>query len=212
MPNWTTLNITMSHKDKTMIDKIMDRPEDQGVLQTLIPCPEELCNDELTTWGHGEEEQKREALRKEMIEKYGFKSWYDWNIANWGTKWDLCDADVQRTDDNTIVINCQTAWSPPDTAFETLHEQGYEIRALYVGEGYEFAGIWEDGSDNYYQDFGDSEGARATLPKELDDMFNISDSLAEYEEEERREEELYRWTVEGAEAREKTKINDDSDL
>ena len=182
-----------------MIDKIMDRPEDQGVLQTLIPCPEELCNDELTTWGHGEEEQKREALRKEMIEKYGFKSWYDWNIANWGTKWDLCDADVQRTDDNTIVINCQTAWSPPDTAFETLHEQGYEIRALYVGEGYEFAGIWEDGTDDYYQDFHGSENARATLPRELDDYFNISESLAEYEEEERMEEELYAWTKEGAE-------------
>ena len=199
MPNWTTLSITISHKDKAKIDMIIDRPEGQGVLQTLIPCPEELNDDDLTTWSHGEEQKRREAKQEAMVKKYGFKSWYDWNIANWGTKWDLCDADVQIADENTIQINCQTAWSPPIAAFETLHEQGYEIRALYVGEGYEFAGIWEDGADDYYQDFHGSENARATLPRELDDYFNISESLAEYEEEERMEEELYAWTKEGAE-------------
>ena len=212
MPNWTTLNITMSHKDKAMIDKIVDRPADQGVLQTLIPCPAELNDDDLTTWSHGEEQLRREKKQAEMVAKYGFKSWYDWNIANWGTKWDLCEPEIERVDDNTIVINCQTAWSPPDTAFETLYEQGYEIRALYVGEGYEFAGIWEDGNDNYFQDFGDSEGARAVLPQELDDMFAISESLAEYEEEERREEELYRWTVEGAEKNKSSEEHEDEEV
>ena len=209
MPNWTSNNITLTHEDPAKIDLIVNRPEGQGILQTLIPCPEELNNEELTTWGHGEEEKAREALRQQMIEKYGYKSWYDWNIANWGTKWDLCEADVQRIDDNTVVINCQTAWSPPDVAFETLHAQGYGVRCLYVGEGYEYAGIWEDGNDDYYQDFGDSNGARATLPQELDDFFQISDSMAEYEEEERMDEELYRWTTEGAEAVKKATMEDE---
>ena len=210
MPNWTTLSITMTHSDKAKIDAIVNRPEDQGVLQTLIPCPAELNDDDLTTWSHGEEQRQREIKQQQMVEKYGFKSWYDWNIANWGTKWDLCEPDIQIIDDNTIQINCQTAWSPPVAAFETLHEQGYGIRALYVGEGYEFAGIWEDGVDDYYQDFSGSEQARATLPQELDDYFNISESLAEYEEEERMEEELYAWTKEGAEQL-KTKTVDSLD-
>ena len=201
MPNWTSLSITVKHADKAKIDLIVNRPEDQGVLQTLIPCPTELNNNELTTWGHGPEEAAREVLRKQMIEKYGYKSWYDWNIANWGTKWDLCDPEVTRVDDNTITISCQTAWSPPDEAFKTMVDMGYDVRALYVGEGNEFAGIWDNGNDEYYQDLGDSQSARATLPQELDDHFGISDSIAEYEEEERLEEELYRFTVEGAEKR-----------
>ena len=201
MPNWTTLKITLKHEDKAKVDLIANIDlAKKGVLQTLIPCPEELNNNELTSWGHGPEEEAREVLRKQMFEKYGYKSWYDWNIAHWGTKWDLCDAVINRVDDNTVVIDCQTAWSPPDEAFATLVGMGYDVRALYVGEGYEFAGIWDNGQDEYYQDFGDSQGARATLPQELDDEFDISAGMEEYEREEM--EDVQRFVVEGAAARE----------
>ena len=206
MPNWTSNFITISHEDSSEIDKIVNRPEEQGILQTLIPCPAELNDDDLTTWSHGPEQEAREKKQALMVEKYGFKSWYDWNIANWGTKWDLCDVEVTRVDDNTITISCQTAWSPPVTAFETLYDQGFNVRCLYVGEGNEYAGIWEDGGDNYISNFSTSEEARAVLPKELDDMFNIVESMAEWEEESRREEELYRFTVEGAEKRKSARI------
>ena len=199
MPNWTTNKITLKHEDKSQIDLIANiNLNETGVLQTLIPCPEELNNPELTTWGHGEEEAQREVLRQEMVKKYGYKSWYDWNIAHWGTKWDLCDPVVNRIDDNTVEILCQTAWSPPDVAFSTLVGMGYDVRALYVGEGYEYAGIWDNGEDDYYQNFGNSQNARATLPQELDDEFGISDGLAEYESE--NEEELTQWIREGVEA------------
>lgn len=211
MPNWTSNSITIKHSDKAKIDLIVDRPEDQGVLQTLIPCPAELNDDDLTTWSHGEEQAKRELKQAEMVKKYGYKSWYDWNIAHWGTKWDLCDPEIERLDDNTIVISCQTAWSPPTEAFEAMLGMGYEVRALYVGEGNEYAGIWDNGDDEYYQHFDSSEQARATLPQELDDFFGISDSIAEYEEESRREEELYRFTVDGAEKRKELGMVDDLD-
>ena len=206
MPNWTSNFITIGHDDPSEIDKIVNRPEDQGILQTLIPCPAELNDEDLTTWSHGPEQEAREKKQAEMVRKYGYKSWYDWNIANWGTKWDLCDVEVTRVDENTVTISCQTAWSPPATAFETLYNQGFNVRCLYVGEGNEYAGIWEDGQDNYISNFSTSEEARAVLPKELDDMFNIVESMAEWEEESRREEELYRFTVEGAEKRKSAKI------
>ena len=199
MPNWTTNKITLKHEDKSQIDLIANiNLNETGVLQTLIPCPEELNNPELTTWGHGEEEAQREVLRQEMVKKYGYKSWYDWNIAHWGTKWDLCDTTITRVNDNTVEIHCQTAWSPPEEALCTLVGMGYDVRALYVGEGYEYAGIWDNGSDEYYQNLGDSQNARATLPQELDDEFGISDGLAEYESE--NEEELTQWIREGVEA------------
>lgn len=199
MPNWTTNKITLKHEDKSQIDLIANiNLNETGVLQTLIPCPEELNNPELTTWGHGEEEAQREVLRQEMVKKYGYKSWYDWNIAHWGTKWDLCDTMINRVDDNTVEIHCQTAWSPPTEAFVILMGMGYDIRALYVGEGYEYAGIWDNGDEDDYTALSDSQTARATLPQELDDEFGISDSLAEYERE--NEEELTQWIRDGVEA------------
>lgn len=206
MPNWCNNVITLTHEDKTLIDKIDGcRESEVGVLQTLIPCPEELLNPETTTWGHGEEEKAREELRQQLVKKYGYQSWYDWCIANWGTKWDLCEPQITRIDDNTVQICCDTAWSPPIGAFERLVEEGFGVHAYYYEGGMCFAGIWDNGVDECYQDWGDSEGARATLPQELDDTFAISESMAEYEEEERREEELYRWTVDGVNANERTK-------
>ena len=203
MPNWTDNHITIKHADKSLIDAIeATKDTDKGILSTIIPCPEELNDEDLTTWSHGPEQAAREKKQAEMVRKYGHKSWYDWNIAHWGTKWDLCEPNITRVDDNTVVITAQTAWSPPTTAFETMVERGYEVRALYCGEGPEFAGIWDNGQDDYYGTTNGSQAARATLPQELDDHFGISDTLEEYEREE--EEELTLWIKDGVEDRKKT--------
>ena len=204
MPNWCSNVITISHADPEMIEKIAAiESSDKGVLQTLIPCPEELLDPDLTTWSRDREEEL-EAKKKAAREKYGFESWYDWNIAHWGTKWDLSEPQFNRIDDNTIQISCETAWGPPLSALEALLEDGYEIRAIYYEGGMVFAGIWDNGVDQCFQEWGDSTAAKATLPQELDDMFGISESQAEWEEEERMEEELYAWTVGGAEKRKST--------
>ena len=47
-----------------------------------------------------------------------------------------------------------------------------------------FAGVWEDGVDDYYDLSGlDSEGVKEELPAVLDEMFCISEYMAEWEEE-----------------------------
>jgi len=47
-----------------------------------------------------------------------------------------------------------------------------------------YAGIWEDGVDDYYDYSGlDSAGIAEALPVELDEGFGISESAAEWEEE-----------------------------
>ena len=210
MPNWCNNFIRISHQDKSLIDAIeATQGTEKGVLDTVLPCPAELNDPDLTTWSRDREDEL-EAKKKAMKEKYGYESWYDWNIAHWGTKWDLCEPQITRIDDHTVEIACDTAWSPPIAAYESMLEKGYEVTAYYYEPGMCFAGIWDNGDDQCYQDWGDSVGAKATLPEELDDMFGISETQEEYEEEERREEELYRWTVEGAEQR-KTKVVDDLD-
>jgi hypothetical protein len=208
MPNWTTNIITLKNADADKINALIQahNSEDTGVLQHLIPCPAELNDNDLTTWSHGPEQTAREIKQAAMIEKYGFKSWYDWNIAHWGTKWDLCESDITRVDDNTVTISCQTAWSPPTTAFETLQAQGWEVRALYVGEGMEYAGIWDNGDDDYYNTTNGSKAAQAAIPQELDDAFDIVSTLEEYERE--NEEELTLWIKDGVEERKEAKVSE----
>ncbi len=50
--------------------------------------------------------------------EYGHANWYDWNIANWGTKWNA---------DNTMIngkeIDFETAWDPPLAFVEALSKK-----------------------------------------------------------------------------------------
>jgi len=65
-----------------------------------------------------------------------FKSdhWYDWNVRNWGTKWDVAVSSLETHPDtymedtvngenHVVYYNFETAWSRPMTALCTLSEQ-----------------------------------------------------------------------------------------
>jgi hypothetical protein len=82
------------------------------------------------------------------------------------------------------MLGFESAWSPPIGAYEKLTDLGFTIRAMYYEPGMAFAGIWEDGQDDYYEYGGlDSAGIAEALPVELDEAFGISESAAEWEEE-----------------------------
>ena len=49
--------------------------------------------------------------------------WYDWNVRNWGTKWDAGDVSSERHADDHLTYNFSTAWSPPVEAITTLSKQ-----------------------------------------------------------------------------------------
>lgn len=51
-------------------------------------------------------------------------NWYNWNITNWGTKWDVSQ-DISHFDseDTSLVYGFQTAWSPPIPALQELSRQ-----------------------------------------------------------------------------------------
>lgn len=48
--------------------------------------------------------------------------WYDWNVANWGTKWDavLDEAPFARESDGCVSLRFRTAWSYPEPVFVRL--------------------------------------------------------------------------------------------
>ena len=85
---------------------------------------------------------------KSNIDRYGFRDWYDWRIANWGTKWDVEANDIQVVDDNPgyLSLSFFTAWSPPegiyDALLELIDENKLDVQAtwFYDEPGMQFAG------------------------------------------------------------------------
>ncbi|MEW6163610.1 MAG: hypothetical protein AB1642_00965 [Pseudomonadota bacterium] len=75
-------------------------------------------------------------------EKYGFKDWYDWSVAKWGTKWNGGEVDVESMEAEGFTIYFSTAWSPPVPVIEALCEQYPDVEAelSYAETGCWFAG------------------------------------------------------------------------
>lgn len=68
-------------------------------------------------WTDEEFEQLIKCMRG--LKEHGFTSWYEWSIANWGTKWNAYE--IQRISDT--VLRFQTAWSAPLRWLEKLVEK-----------------------------------------------------------------------------------------
>ena len=111
------------------------------------------------------------------------ENWYDWNIQNWGTKWEAGLIDWEREDENTIWISFDSAWAPPVNAYEKLEALGFSVRAYYYESGMGFAGIYEDGIDDYYELQGNADEIENTIPEALDEMFCITENIRQWEEE-----------------------------
>lgn len=187
MPNWCNNSITLRHADPTMIDRVIRGQE--GLLMEFIPTPQALVDTMSGSYGDEEKQKLLEAKELDNLAKYGYKNWYDWNIANWGTKWDVTLDSVEQVDANTVTASFESAWAPPIDAYHTLMELGFEIEAFYYEPGMAFVGKWNNGDDDYHEYAGcTSENVREQIGAELDDYFGISDDMAQWEEENETEE------------------------
>jgi hypothetical protein len=58
-------------------------------------------------------------------------NWYDWNVRNWGTKWDVAvpdndsyhETEIIEEWSDRLIYSFNTAWSPPAPAIENLSSQ-----------------------------------------------------------------------------------------
>jgi hypothetical protein len=203
MPNWCNNNLTLQHEDPAMIKRAAEALDRGEFLQEFIPVPEDL---KITAGrvGDGDEQKALEAQTKANVEKYGYGNWYDYSVGEWGTKWDVGDdgATDVHPDGKMLHTYFDSAWSPPVAAYEKLTELGFTVGAMYYEGGMSYAGVWEDGNDDYY-DLGGMNSTQVAeeLPVELDEAFGISECMAEYEAE--NEEELTEWIKDGVEQNKK---------
>lgn len=190
MPNWCNNSVTLRHKDPAMIERAHQALARGEFLQEFFPCPQDLI-DTVAGFPGEDKREAHEAQEKRNLELYGYKNWYDWNVANWGTKWDIGGDDglMQKLDANTLQASFDSAWAPPCQAYEKLIELGFYVKAYYDEPGMCFCGLWEGDTDNgFFDDYCEYSGetsktVREAIGEELDDFWGISETMANYEEE-----------------------------
>jgi hypothetical protein len=180
MPNWCNNTITI-RGDANKLKSIWDEAQkQQGLLAAMVPQPEDMFHGNLG-----------EAERAECVEK-GIPNWYDWNVSNWGTKWDVGLEGLEYTvlADGSAEISgwFDSAWSPPIDALNTFSEanEDLSVECFYLETGMCFVGCWDsDGGDDYYE-YADcnSKDIRDVVPDYLVSEFDLENMLAEWEEDE----------------------------
>lgn len=123
MPNWCSNTITISGSKenicriKDMMDSIENKQE-ANLFQTLVGYPDHMTE--------GEYQEK----------------WYDTNVTNWGTKWDVSYDDAYpQFSEEEIILSPDTAWSPP-IGFGTILAKLYQVdvELYYTEPGCDFCG------------------------------------------------------------------------
>ena len=194
MPNWCDNQITITGPNSVIdkIEKIVGEEDNQnGLLNFMKPMPTQL-QDTTSPSSSADKPQP-------MVE--GFDNWYDWRVENWSTKWEVCEfygVDRQHLndslDESTITFGFSSAWSPPIGAYEQflVDHENCSLKAYYYEGGCDFMGEWDNGSDDCYapSDYkSDSDFWNDGVGSTLDDLFNITESMAEYEAEQEAEKE-----------------------
>lgn len=181
MPNWCNNSITITGSTET-IKTLWEQAtaEDGGLLNAMVPQPDNIFKGNL---GQKEREQCAED---------GVPNWYDWNVENWGTKWDVSTEGLEFEDngDGTASITgwFDSAWSPPIDAYNTFCEDmdGVFLEAYYQESGMCFVGYWSsEGGDDYYEYSDcDSETIRDVVPEYLVDFYALDEQLSDWEDQE----------------------------
>jgi len=212
MPNWCDNQITITGPN-SVIDKIEKIVKDEnnnaenGLLQFFHPMPEELMETEAGPIAKTKKEKLARQIRKL---EFGAENWYDWRVNNWGTKWELCEfygvdrqyLTEQNDGESTISFGFSSAWAPPIGAYEQFlaDNENCGLKAYYYEGGCDFMGEWDNGHDDCYapSDYNsESDFWNDGVGSTLDDMFNITESMAEYEaeqEQDRLSEDVYKYS------------------
>lgn len=118
MPNWCSNDLYIFGPNREDILNLVKSDDSfhPSVLtfQKIVPRPAIL---EGTISG-----SQTEASRKQGDQAFaetGFRDWYEWSCAKWGTKWDASRASLTVSPDE-LLYTFETAWAPPEPVIEAL--------------------------------------------------------------------------------------------
>lgn len=126
-----------------------------------------------------EKSLKEERFLEEFIPNPDPENWYNHNVENWGTKWDVGSGEGVR-EGNLFSVTFDSAWSPPIEGYRKLTGMGFEIEAYYLEEGMCFVGKYtsEDDEESYTYE-NDADWVRENIPEDIDEEFSLSERIEE---------------------------------
>ena len=186
MPNWCNNTLTLTHNDPAMMQRALEGFNAKAFMSEFLPIPEPLKITAGREGPDGSPEQLK-LIAAEVANKtiYGFKNWYDWCVATWGTKWDFgLDADEPATlnEDGALRVGFESAWSPPLEGYFHLMDLGFEVLAYYYEPGDGYCGKVTNEGDNFYRIEGGADWIEANIPTDITDEMGVIDD-AMFEEE-----------------------------
>lgn len=146
MPNWCENEVLIEGDSKTLdfIQTVSGYSDLPFSMEAFKPTPPLLLENKSGISEDGN------AIGQAILGNtdYEYDNWYEWRIANWGTKWDIADLQVDRTE-HIIFLDYNTAWAP-NVSFWTYFSKLYpsvKITHSYLEEGVGFIGqaSYEDG-------------------------------------------------------------------
>jgi hypothetical protein len=170
MPNhcYNVLSLKDNPLDlKKVIKKFMSKKDGETFLDfdKIIKMPKELQIDSMKADTKTDEGKALKKAQDSNMKKFGFKDWYDWCNANWGTKWNSYDCQLG---DETVSF--QTAWAPPLPVITELAEKtGKDWILRYSEQGMDFCGeftAYKTGMEDH-QEYSSHKDAPEELLEEL---------------------------------------------
>lgn len=178
MPNWTTNNLTVRGLSPEEQSEFKKHVLGEDLFDHYFPTPKELTyyvsivesikaqrevGQSYPWWSERSEEQREHWLNQfteqkavqHLIDKYGVADGYNWNINNWGTKWDIADSYVVSSKPSEFICYFNTAWSPPIGALTEISKRfpNATFDMTYVEESVDFCGAnrFENGVDKEFK-------------------------------------------------------------
>lgn len=191
MPNWCNNSIQVAGS-KEFIDALAAAATAGGFCNFIKPVPAVLHETTAGSFGDPAQQAALELQEAANIAAHGYKNWYDFCVAEWGTKWDVGSEDsyievTENTETGKWVLNFSfdSAWAPPIEIYEAIAEAGHEIEAYYYESGMAFCGKFtNDSGDEYYEITGNSDWVANNIPEDIDVSMGISEGMASWEEDE----------------------------
>lgn len=119
MPNYCSNNLRITGASKEVVRFYnaitageLKEWEQFRILDNLFPTPKELTETPSGSFGDTDKQKQVEAQNKANIAKFGYKDWYDWNCANYGSKWSDFDGVINLLTEDTLELAFMSAWSP----------------------------------------------------------------------------------------------------
>ena len=180
MPNWVYNTLVVSG-DKVSLDAMREQlnkpitknfPDHNWNTETksydIVPATQTYSNPVFAFWNvvaptdldayYGDSEKLDGENLIASIAK-GFQvgmDWYNWNVRNWGTKWDIAVSDADKyanttlevNEDGSLLYHFETAWSPVSEVISKLSEMYPSLSFDYEYEeeqGWGGSQLWENG-------------------------------------------------------------------